>query len=195
MPRWWSAAACPAVAARQPIASSEQVADRRSECDTLGFCTILRPLFGPFFMSKLLYTSIICIFCQFWYFDVFCEKRALLSRQREPKRRIWKSGVRRRPTTGADVCIDHQRPAGRSMQRFASEKYAWKRSLVRRPPEVVRRSAAEGTDSLESNTATAGQGAAARQRKAANPRSPRFAPRFTIFWRSFPSTTRNGFPL
>ena len=49
---------------------------RKAKGDTLEFCTILRPLFGPFFMSKSLYTSIICIFCLFWYFDVFCEKRA-----------------------------------------------------------------------------------------------------------------------
>ena len=136
-------------------------------------------------MSKSLYTSIICIFCLFWYFDVFCEKCAQLSRKREPKCQVWESGVRRRPATAADVCGDRRRPAGRSMQRSASEKYAWKRSLARRPPEDVRRSAAEGTDSLDSSAATAGQGAAARRKKAANPRSPRFVPSFTIFWRFF----------
>ena len=57
--------------------------------DTLAFCTILRPLFGPFLMSNSHYMSIICIFYLFWYSDVFCEKCAYLSRKRESKCKVW----------------------------------------------------------------------------------------------------------
>ena len=78
--------------------------------DTLGFCTVLRPLFGPFLMSKPRYMSIICIFCTFWYFDMFCEKCAYLSRKRESKRKVWKSGVQTVTDDRRNVYGDRRRP-------------------------------------------------------------------------------------
>ena len=44
-------------------------------------------------MPGSLYMSNNCIFYKFWYFDMFCEKCAYLSRKRESKCKVWKSGV------------------------------------------------------------------------------------------------------